>query len=223
MGRGAFLRMDVDLRHIFNHHRSTSGRLYSEQLQQLTLHAVVKCRTAATLDELDTLVQQAVSSPEFQSSGGWDFNTFDDWYTDFHRTHALGGTRTESNADADKEIASLKQRSMELKRELSSSQQMVMNLRQELEAKGGKSSEESSDKTNKMKAAIAGTNKELSTAQFTLLNMRERFREVLQVMGDMDEQEQDEENQEILSQMIERAQRAIDLEESCLPKACLPK
>ena len=53
--------------------------------------------------------------------------------------------------------------------------------------------------------------------------MRERFREVLQVMGDMDEQEQDEENQEILSQMIERAQRAIDLEESCLPKACLPK
>ena len=46
--------------------------------------------------------------------------------------------------------------------------------------------------------------------RFTLLSMRESFRKIVQVMEAMDEYEQDEENQEIIAQMIERAQRALD-------------
>ena len=97
--------MEVDLRPVFSHHACSvptiitrplsrgdaSGRVNSEQLQQLTLHAAVKCRTPATTLQFDTLVQQAVSSPEFQSGAGWDFETFDVWYTDFHWTHATCG------------------------------------------------------------------------------------------------------------------------------------
>ena len=40
--------------------------------------------------------------------------------------------------------------------------------------------------------------------------MREAFREVLQFATDMDEFEQDEDNQEKISEIIERSQSALD-------------
>jgi len=124
-----------------------------------------------------------------------------------------GPAKPDAKGDAasEKRIASLKEGNKELQEELSMSQRMVIKLRGDLEEAGdNKGSKSGGGDNKKMKAALAGTNKELSAAQFKVLSMREAFREVLQFATDMDEFEQDEDNQEKISEIIERAQSALD-------------
>jgi len=109
----------------------------------------------------------------------------------------------------------------EMNRDLAQAQRQVLALKQQLEGKGGGGGNGGQELAaakrdlEKLKKSVATTNKELSEAQYSILAQREQFKDLQELVEELDEvvPAGDEKAKKLISQVLEKLDEALEEEE----------